>query len=68
MLGGAALLLGMWRFSGADQGGRRCSTGLGSVAGIAFEDAMPAREFFSYRRQRHFPGLWWLATTAACRV
>lgn len=30
---------------------------------IAFEDVLPAREFSSYRRQRHFPGLWWLATT-----
>ena len=33
------------------------------MAGIAFEDALPAREFLSYRGQRHFPGLWWLATT-----
>jgi hypothetical protein len=33
------------------------------VAGTAFEDVLPAREFTSYRRQRHFPGLWWLATT-----
>ena len=49
--------------SWADPGGQRCSASLGSVAGIAFEDAMPAREFFSYRGQRHFPGLWWLATT-----
>jgi hypothetical protein len=49
--------------SWADPAGQRCSAGLGSVAGIAFEDAMPAREFFSYRGQRHFPGLWWLATT-----
>jgi hypothetical protein len=47
----------------ADTAGRRCSSGLGSVAGIAFEDAAPARKFLSYRGQRHFPGLWWLATT-----
>ena len=33
------------------------------MAGIAFEDALPAREFLSYHGQRHFPGLWWLATT-----
>jgi len=46
-----------------DQAGQRCSADLGSVAGVAFEDALPARVFFSYRGQRHFPGLWWLATT-----
>jgi hypothetical protein len=49
--------------SWADAGGRRCSSGLDSAAGIAFEDALPVREFLSYRGQRHFPGLWWLATT-----
>jgi hypothetical protein len=47
----------------ADTAGRRCSSGLDSVAGIAFEDAVPVRKFQSYRGQRHFPGLWWLATT-----
>jgi hypothetical protein len=36
---------------------------LGAVAGIAFEDAVRVRDFPSYRRQRHFPGMWWLATT-----
>jgi hypothetical protein len=49
--------------SWADPGGQPCSCGLESVAGTAFEDALPARKFASYRRQRHFPGLWWLATT-----
>lgn len=49
--------------SWADPDGQRCSAGLDDVAGIAFEDALPAREFLSYRGQRHFPGLWWLATT-----
>ena len=59
----AAAAAGDAEISWADQARQRCSAGLGSVAGIAFEDALPAREFFSYRGQRHFPGLWWLATT-----
>lgn len=29
----------------------------------ALEAALPVRSFPSYRRQRHFPGLWWSATT-----
>ena len=33
------------------------------AAEAAFEDALPAREFLSYRGQRHFPGMWWLATS-----
>lgn len=61
--GGDEAAAGDVEVSWADQIGQRCSAGLGSVAGIAFEDALPAREFFSYRGQRHFPGLWWLATT-----
>ena len=46
-----------------DEGGQRRSAGLGMAAGVAFEDVLPAREFLSYRGQRHFPGMWWLATT-----
>jgi len=49
--------------SWVDAGGQRKSAGLGAAAGVAFEDVLPAREFLSYRGQRHFPGLWWLATT-----
>jgi hypothetical protein len=49
--------------SWVDPCGRRCSSGLDSVTGIAFEDALPVREFLSYRGQRYFPGLWWLART-----
>jgi hypothetical protein len=46
-----------------DAGGQRRSAGLEAAAEVAFEDVLPAREFLSYRGQRHFPGLWWLATT-----
>ena len=46
-----------------DAGAQRQVAGLGAVAGIAFEDVVPVRDFPSYRRQRHFPGMWWLATT-----
>ena len=42
---------------------QRQVAGLRAVAGIAFENAVPVRDFSSYRRQRHFPGMWWLATT-----
>jgi hypothetical protein len=61
--GGAGLAAGGVGVSWADPVGRRCSSGLESAAEIAFEDALPAREFPSYRGQRYFPGLWWLATT-----
>lgn len=61
--GGPESAAGDVEVSWADPGGQRCSFGLESVAGIAFEDALPVREFLSYRGQRHFPGLWWLATT-----
>ncbi len=30
---------------------------------VAFEGMLPVREFSSYRGQRHFPGLYWAATT-----
>ena len=45
-----------------DAGSQRRAS-LDGVAGVAFEDAVPVRAFPSYRRQRHFPGMWWLATT-----
>lgn len=61
--GGHESAAGDVKVSWYDQAGQRCSVDLGSVARVAFEDALPAREFFSYRGQRHFPGLWWLATT-----
>ena len=44
-------------------GAQRQAAALDAVAGVAFEDAAPVRVFSSYRRQRHFPGMWWLATT-----
>jgi hypothetical protein len=49
--------------SWADGTGRRCSCGLEDAGEIAFEEASPSREIPSYHGQRHFPGLWWLATT-----
>ncbi|WP_327287536.1 TnsA-like heteromeric transposase endonuclease subunit [Streptomyces sp. NBC_01198] len=36
---------------------------LAEVGEVAFEDAAPVRDFPSYRGQRHFPGLYWAATT-----
>jgi hypothetical protein len=57
------VLAGDVRVSWVDDGGRRRSVGLETAAGVPFEDALPAREFLSYRGQRHFPGLWWVATT-----
>ncbi|WP_240803116.1 TnsA-like heteromeric transposase endonuclease subunit [Streptomyces sp. A1499] len=35
---------------------------LADVAGVAFEEVAPVREFPLYRGQRHFPGLYWAAT------
>lgn len=49
--------------SWVDPGSQRRAADLDGVAGVAFEDAVPVRDFPSYRRQRHFPGMWWLATT-----
>jgi hypothetical protein len=46
-----------------DEGGQRGTGPLGMAAGTAFEDALPAREFLSYRGQRYFTGMWWLATS-----
>ncbi|MGO4459899.1 TnsA-like heteromeric transposase endonuclease subunit [Streptomyces sp. M-16] len=36
---------------------------LSEVAMVAFEAGLPVRGFPSYRGQRHFPGLYWSATT-----
>jgi hypothetical protein len=46
-----------------DAGSQQRAAVLDGVGDVAFEDAGPAREFPSYRRQRYFPGMWWLATT-----
>lgn len=46
-----------------DAGSQEHAAGLDGVAGVAFEDGVPVRDFSWYRRQRHFPGMWWLATT-----
>jgi len=43
--------------------GREVRGPLTSAGTVAFEDAAPVREFPSYRGQRHFPGLYWSATT-----
>lgn len=36
---------------------------LASASAVAFEEVAPVRDFPSYRGQRHFPGLYWSATT-----
>ena len=40
-----------------------CRVPLGECLDRLFEDAVPARSFRWSRRQGHFPGWWWLATT-----
>jgi hypothetical protein len=46
----------------ADAGGAH-RLPLEACGGVRFEDAAPVRSFRWSRGQRHFPGLWWLATT-----
>lgn len=46
-----------------DQDGAECREPLASAWNVRFESVPPVREFGSYRGQRHFSGLWWLATT-----
>jgi hypothetical protein len=41
--------------------------GLGSCAGVRFEDARPVRAFRWSRGLGHFPGWWWAATTG-CHI
>jgi hypothetical protein len=48
-------------FGGADG---VCRLPLEACGSVAFEDVAPARVFRWSRGQRHFPGWWWLATTA----
>jgi hypothetical protein len=43
--------------------GGECRAALRDVAGEVFEDVPPVRSFPVYRGQRHFPGLYWSATT-----
>lgn len=40
------------------------SAGLGSCAGVRFEDVRPVRGFRWSRGLGHFPGWWWAATTS----
>jgi hypothetical protein len=44
--------------------GGACRLPVAFCGGALFEDAVPARAFRWSRGQRHFPGWWWLATTA----
>jgi hypothetical protein len=50
-------------FVGPD--GRQVRVGLAEALPVRFEQVAPARSFPSYKRQRHFPGLWWTATVGA---
>jgi hypothetical protein len=45
--------------------GQQVRVGLADAALVRFELGTPVRSFPSYKRQRHFPGLWWSATTGA---
>jgi len=47
-------------FVGRD--GSQARMSLAEVAGVPFEAVAPVRAFPSFKRQRHFPGLWWSAT------
>jgi hypothetical protein len=44
-------------------GGSEVRKPLSAAAGTPFEYVAPVREFPSYRGQRHFPGLYWAAST-----
>ena len=44
--------------------GGPCRVPAGASGSVPFEDAVPVRAFRWSRGQRHFPGWWWLATTA----
>ena len=44
--------------------GGACRLPVAASGSVPFEDAVPARAFRWSRGQRHFPGWWWLATTA----
>lgn len=46
-------------------GGVARRTGIEGCADADFEAGSPVRGFSSYRGQRHFPGLWWSATTSS---
>jgi len=46
-----------------DQDGTRLSCPLLDANGAELGAAAPARRFHAYRGQKHFPGLWWAATT-----
>ncbi len=45
-----------------DPGGSEFRRPLADVWSVRFEDAVPVREFKSYKGQRHLPGLWWSST------
>lgn len=47
----------------AGPGGSRCREPLERCWDVRFEHVPPVRSFPSRRGQRHFPGLWWAATT-----
>jgi hypothetical protein len=54
---------GWFEVAWLDPEGTRQRAGLVEVATVAFERAPPVRAFGSFRGQRNFPGLRWLATT-----
>ncbi|CAO5151927.1 hypothetical protein FAIPA1_140127 [Frankia sp. AiPs1] len=45
------------------EGGGEVQGSLVTASAVAFEDVAPVRDFPSYRGQRHFPGLYWSATS-----
>lgn len=46
-----------------DGDGVEVRASLADAAGVPFEAVAPVRRFSSYKRQRHFPGLWWSSST-----
>lgn len=54
---------GVFELVWVEPDGRGRRGGLDAAAEVAFEQVLPVRRFSSYKGQRHFPGLWWSATT-----
>ncbi|WP_221760834.1 TnsA-like heteromeric transposase endonuclease subunit [Kibdelosporangium aridum] len=53
-----------YRLDFIDGAGRRQQEPLAACWNLRFEDVRPVRTFRWSKRQRHWPGWWWFATTA----
>lgn len=60
--GDAGALDGVLEVGFVGRDGRQARTSLADAALMPFEATAPVRAFPLFKRQRHFPGLWWSAT------